>query len=660
MAKKTEHPQTLSLICPAGLVLAADGDGKKLPTFSMVAYTGAPIRVSMWCDPVVIDLGGVSTPTQSVAIRRNHDPSKTIGHSDAVAIRDGQIVATGVLSFDTESAREVASSAKNGFPWQASVGMDANQVEFIAEGKSTEVNGRMVDGPIDVIRKSTLREISFVDLGADSGTNVSVAASAKETEMAVKNQDKESPAVEASEPATKGAAATVTETKPEVKALGPVPDPAAQDLIAAMRTQSAGEMRRQAAIQKLAGREHGELAAKAIEENWSLEKAELEMLRAARPTAPAVHVGGGGIDAATIEAAACIAGGLRNIEKKFEPKILDAAHKAFKGRIGLQDIIAIAAQQGGWQGRSVKGDMRGALEAAFSTLSLPGIMSNTANKFLLEGFMAVERTYANISSTKNVSDFKTNTSYRLNGGFEYEEIAPDGEFTHGTVSEDTFENRARTYGKMFAITRTDIINDDLGALTQIPTRLGRGAALKLNKVFWTAFLDNATFFSVAHANLITGAGGNLSLTSLQTALALFRNQTDPDGNPVPIEPQWLLVPPSLEVTAFNIFNSIEYRDTTTSVKFGTSNVFAGRFRPIVSTYLSNSTIPGFSTIAWYLLADPSALSTIEIAYLNGVQEPTVETAEMDFNVLGIQMRGYHDFGVAKQEYRAGVKSEGTT
>jgi len=43
-----------------------------------------------------------------------------------------------------------------------------------------------------------------------------------------------------------------------------------------------------------------------------------------------------------------------------------------------------------------------------------------------------------------------------------------------------------------------------------------------------------------------------------------------------------------------------------------------------------------------------------------VQEPTVETAEMDFNVLGIQMRGYHDFGVAKQEYRAGVKSEGTT
>jgi hypothetical protein len=33
----------------------------------------------------------------------------------------------------------------------------------------------------------------------------------------------------------------------------------------------------------------------------------------------------------------------------------------------------------------------------------------------------------------------------------------------------------------------------------------------------------------------------------------------------------------------------------------------------------------------------------------------VETAEADFNVLGVQMRGYYDFGVSKAEYLAGVK-----
>jgi hypothetical protein len=52
------------------------------------------------------------------------------------------------------------------------------------------------------------------------------------------------------------------------------------------------------------------------------------------------------------------------------------------------------------------------------------------------------------------------------------------------------------------------------------------------------------------------------------------------------------------------------------------------------------------------------LAAIEVAFLKGVEVPTVETADADFNTLGIQMRGYHDFGVTKQDYRAGVKSKG--
>ena len=40
---------------------------------------------------------------------------------------------------------------------------------------------------------------------------------------------------------------------------------------------------------------------------------------------------------------------------------------------------------------------------------------------------------------------------------------------------------------------------------------------------------------------------------------------------------------------------------------------------------------------------------IEVAFLNGQESPTIETADADFNMLGIQMRGYHDFGVNLQE-----------
>ena len=42
----------------------------------------------------------------------------------------------------------------------------------------------------------------------------------------------------------------------------------------------------------------------------------------------------------------------------------------------------------------------------------------------------------------------------------------------------------------------------------------------------------------------------------------------------------------------------------------------------------------------------------------GKLHDTIETADADFNVLGIQMRGYHDFGVALQDPKGGVKSKG--
>ena len=78
----------------------------------------------------------------------------------------------------------------------------------------------------------------------------------------------------------------------------------------------------------------------------------------------------------------------------------------------------------------------------------------------------------------------------------------------------------------------------------------------------------------------------------------------------------------------------------------------------VSRYLSNSHYAGNSAKAWYLLADPNDLPVIEVAFLNGQEAPTIETAEADFSVLGIQLRGYHDFGCALQDNRAGVKSKG--
>ena len=124
-----------------------------------------------------------------------------------------------------------------------------------------------------------------------------------------------------------------------------------------------------------------------------------------------------------------------------------------------------------------------------------------------------------------------------------------------------------------------------------------------------------------------------------------------------IKPAILLVPPGLGVTAKTYYTSTEVRDTTSSTKYGTANVFAGMYRPVVSAYLASSSMGGaYSATTWYLLANPADLANIETVFLNGQQSPTVESTDADFSTLGIQSRGYWDFGCALSEYRAGVKS----
>jgi hypothetical protein len=70
-------------------------------------------------------------------------------------------------------------------------------------------------------------------------------------------------------------------------------------------------------------------------------------------------------------------------------------------------------------------------------------------------------------------------------------------------------------------------------------------------------------------------------------------------------------------------------------------------------------ITGGSDTGWYIIDTSNQQSVLEIAYLRGVQTPTIEQTESDFNSLGMQFRVFFDFGVAKLEPRAGAYSDGT-
>ena len=122
----------------------------------MVAYTGGPMRIAGWRYPVIVDLAGLGIPSQSRPIRFGHDAQSGVGHSDAIRVEGGQLLAAGVVSRDTPAAKEIVVSAKNGFPWQASIGASVEEFEFVKENQTAHRQRPRILGPVNVVRKSIL------------------------------------------------------------------------------------------------------------------------------------------------------------------------------------------------------------------------------------------------------------------------------------------------------------------------------------------------------------------------------------------------------------------------------------------------------------------------------------------------------------------------
>ena len=649
--------------------------------FSMVAYTGGPMRLAGWRYPVVVDLNGLNVGRQQRPILLDHtrDVDFVMGQTDRIAVQDHQLLVTGEVLGDSEKARQVIALNDRGFAWQASIGARAEEVEFVAADKTAEVNGQEVRGPVNVARRASLGEVSFVVLGADDNTTAHIAAAANEQTAGIDQAFAEWAA---------GQGFNVNELSDQqihsLQALAPAEDAdgssdtepeSTADPVADLRAELAAEAKRVNRIRRICGTDHGAMEARAIEEGWDETRTELEVLRATRPRTPAIHTDDSPMPSTeSIEAALCLSAGFISEDacgRMFGDRAMEAAlGKDLRG-IGLHYLmhqVIRAAGKSVKPGRVDNDFIRAAMEAdrairaagGFSTISLSGILSNVANKTMLASFEAVDNVLGLIAAQADANDFKQVTSYRLTGAGEFEKVGPDGEIKHAALSEETFRNQVETYGTLLSLSRQMMINDDLGAFLKLPRIIGRQSAIKLQKVGFSLLLANAgPFFSSGNSNYFEGADTNLQITSLTTAEQMFFDQKDENGDPISITPGVLLVPTSLKTVADQLHNDVTVNETTTTNKPKPNrNPHAGKFRPVATPWLNAQSLSGSSDTAWYLLANPADAAVIEIIYLRGRRTPYIESEETAFNTLGMQWRGYFDFGVALQEKRAGVKSKG--
>ena len=674
-----------------------------------VAYSGGKMSLPGWRHPVVGDLAGMEIP-ESVPLLTNHE-NKTdsrIGLISA-AVRNNALEITGEIVSDSKDAADIIAQGKAGADWQLSIGADVKECELVKG--SREVNGQEVEGPFYHIKKSTLREVSVVAVGADAHTNMKVNAkfnlvnqegeamnNKSETKSvsavsapndAVPPEKKPEPEQKPGNPANKPGEPANKPGEPEKKpdnagkkpgqaaaeATPPAIQASAGDVAATAReaAQNAvkAERERISAIQAICDGEFPEIEREAIAGGWTPEvvtKKVLETIRAERPAAN-VNISvktapEGGELRKTIEAAMCLRVGVSadQLEKSYGAKTVEAGMAEMD--MPLKQLLIECMKLDGIP--YSRGFDNETIRAAFSSVSLPGILSNVANKKLLQSYEAQPIIAMKLCSTGDLNDFKENDRFRLTDVGDLLPIAADGEIKDGGLIEESAKNQLDTYGKKFCLTRKMIINDDLGAFMKVPTAMGNRAARLIDQLFFSRLLSNPAqadgkaLFSTNHKNLLSGASSALSSDSLKKAIQLFLDQVDADGQPISVEPKYLLVPTALKHLA------IELTQGATLIMSGTDNAVRPalnvlsdeNLQVISSPYLGNSAYEGSSQTGWYLFGDPKTVDTWEIGFLKGKRTPTVERGETDFNTLGLWFRVYFDLGVREQDHRGMVKANG--
>jgi len=320
------------------------------------------------------------------------------------------------------------------------------------------------------------------------------------------------------------------------------------------------------------------------------------------------------------------------------------------------------------------------IREALTTSDFPYLFGDVLDRQVLAQYKATEsswKSYVKTSTVPRLAPEIGGYRFAVTGGDQrLDKVAEKGEYLASGRDEARYILYVYKYGRQFDISWEAMINDDLNALKDTPMRFAK-AALRTEQytVINQYASDTGThaagnLYDDATAGEINGSVALLTIANLEAGLEAMAGWVDAGGSPIYNKAKYLVVPPSLEMTARQILTSATkvWSDNAAGpVAYPTNNVVSQMgLQLIVEPWLPICDATDGNT-AWYLFADPGDIACLEAGYLRGHERPeicmkasdkvtvgggAINPMSGDFATDNVFYRVRHCFGITELDWRA--------
>ncbi|MEM1345997.1 MAG: prohead protease/major capsid protein fusion protein, partial [Pseudomonadota bacterium] len=246
--------------------------------------------------------------------------------------------------------------------------------------------------------------------------------------------------------------------------------------------------------------------------------------------------------------------------------------------------------------------------ALHSATDFPLILGDAVNRGMRAAYETPSSGVRQLARQTMSRDFRAKRRLQLSQGPTLEKVGETGEFTQGSLEESEEFYAVETFGRIIAVSRQMLINDDVGAFADVSGRMGVAARTFENARLTAKLVENpllsdgiAVFDAAGHSN--QAAQVATIEAALDAARTSMRRQTDASGQMIEVAPRFVLVPPDLETEMQRALAEVAANETAQINPFSALSL-------LVEPRLA-------APMTWYVVADPATIDGLEWAYLEG-------------------------------------------